>query len=185
MIFSGLVFLIINLNLNDFYLIINQDGYASAASVVIIVSLGKFFSMSMGCLNNIISNSKYYPYIFWFSISSAFLAVILNYAFIQSYGIIGAAVATLIVIVFINSCKIILVAVLFKTHPYTKKSIGIILSIFFIYGIVYSVPTLLHPIISIGLRSLFIVGLFMIPLLIFKWSDDIEALFDKVSKRLF
>ena len=49
MIVSGFVFLIINLNLNDFYLIINQEGYSSAASVVIIVSMGKFFSMSMGC----------------------------------------------------------------------------------------------------------------------------------------
>ena len=30
--------------------------------------------MSMGCLNNIISNSKYYIYVFWFSVSSALLA---------------------------------------------------------------------------------------------------------------
>ena len=58
MIVCGIVFLLINLNLNYFYLIIDQEGYASAASVVIIVSIGKFFSMSMGCLNNIISNSK-------------------------------------------------------------------------------------------------------------------------------
>ena len=39
--------------------------------------------------------------------------------------------------------------------------------------------------VSQGTFIAFIVGLFMIPLLIFKWSDDIEALFDKVSKRLF
>ena len=86
----------------DFYEIINQDGYASAFSVVIIVSLGKFFSMSMGCLNSIISNSKYYSYVFWFSLGSAILAVILNYYFINFYGIIGAALATLIVVVFIQ-----------------------------------------------------------------------------------
>ena len=78
MIVSGIVFLIINLNLNDFYLLINQEGYASATGVVIIVSIGKLFSMSMGCLNNIISNSKYYSYVFWFSVSSAVLAVFLN-----------------------------------------------------------------------------------------------------------
>ena len=93
------------LNLNDFYKIINQEGYVSAFGVVVIVSLGKLFSMSMGCLNNIISNSKYYSYVFWFSVSSALLAVVLNYYFINSYGILGAAMATLIVIVFINLCK--------------------------------------------------------------------------------
>ena len=147
MIVCGIVFLLINLNLNDFYLIIDQEGYASAASVVIIVSIGKFFSMSMGCLNNIISNSKYYSYVFWFSISSAILAVALNYIFIQSHGIIGAAFATLIVIVFINLCKIVLVAVLFKIHPYSKKSLGIFISVLLIYGLVYWIPTLVHPIV--------------------------------------
>ena len=185
MIVSGFVFLIINLNLNDFYLIINQEGYSSAASVVIIVSMGKFFSMSMGCLNNIISNSKYYTYVFWFSIISAFLAIVLNYTFIESYGIIGAAVATLMVILFINSCKIVLVAILFKIHPYSKKSLGIMMSLIFIYLIIFNIPSFINPIISIVTRSLFILGLFIVPLFKFKWSSDIEEIFTKVKSRLF
>ena len=81
--------MIINLNLIDFYKILNKEGYASAIGVVVIVSIGKLFSMSMGCLNNIISNSKYYIYVFWFSVSSALLAIILNFILIKSYGIIG------------------------------------------------------------------------------------------------
>jgi O-antigen/teichoic acid export membrane protein len=181
MVVSGLAFLIINLNLLDFYEIINQEGYASALSVVIIVSLGKYFSMSMGCLNNIISNSKYYSYVFWFSISSAILAVVLNYYFIKAYGIIGAATATLIVIVFINICKIILIYLVFKIHPYDGKSLSIAASIFLIYGIVYSIPTLIHPMISILARSLLIIFLFGIPLFVFKWSADIEAVFKRLK----
>ena len=184
MIVCGFVFLVINLNLNDFYSLINQEGYATAASVVVIVSLGKYFSMSMGCLNNIISNSKYYSYVFWFSVSSAILAVILNYIFIQSNGIIGAALATLIVIVFINLCKIILVSVLFKIHPYSKKSIGIFATIFLIYGLIYWIPTLLHPILSIAVRSALIMGLFTLPMLLFRWSDDIEDVLKKARSRL-
>ena len=138
----------------------------------------------MGCLNNIISNSKYYSYVFWFSVSSAILAVILNYIFIQSNGIIGAALATLIVIVFINLCKIILVSVLFKIHPYSKKSIGIFATIFLIYGLVYWIPTLLHPILSIAVRSALIMGLFTLPMLLFRWSDDIEDVLKKARSRL-
>ena len=45
---------------------------------VIIVSFGKLYSMSIGCINNIISNSKYYYYTFWFSLFSSILAVVLN-----------------------------------------------------------------------------------------------------------
>ena len=44
MIVSGIIFLIINLNLIDFYKILNEEGYASAIGVVVIVSIGKFLA---------------------------------------------------------------------------------------------------------------------------------------------
>jgi O-antigen/teichoic acid export membrane protein len=182
MVVSGLAFLIVNLNLLDFYKLINQPGYASAFSVVIIISLGKFFSMSMGCLNNIISNSKYYPYVFWFSVSSAVLAVLLNYYLISAYGIMGAAFATLIVILFINSCKLILIYYAFNIHPYNRKSLSIIGSIFLIYGMVYSIPSIDSPILAILLRSLAILILFLVPFYLFKWSSEIEAVLKRFSR---
>jgi O-antigen/teichoic acid export membrane protein len=185
MIVSGLLFLIINLNLEDFYNIINQQGYESAIGVVVIVSLGKLFSMSMGCLNNIISNSKHYSYVFWFSISSAILAVFLNYIFIKEDGILGAAFATLIVIIFINSCKILLVNYLFKIHPYSSKTLSVLLIISLIYILIYSLPSIFNPWLSILLRSLLIIGLFCIPLFRFSLSKEIETLFEKFIKRLF
>ncbi len=182
MVVSGLAFLIINLNLLDFYKLINQPGYTSAFSVVIIISLGKFFSMSMGCLNNIISNSKYYPYVFWFSVSSAVLAVLLNYYLISAYGIMGAAFATLIVILFINSCKLILIYYAFNIHPYNRKSLSIIGSIFLIYGMVYSIPSIGSPILAILLRSLAILILFLVPFYFFKWSSEIAAVLKRFNR---
>lgn len=182
MVVSGLAFLIVNLNLLDFYKLINQSGYASAFSVVIIISLGKFFSMSMGCLNNIISNSKYYPYVFWFSVSSAVLAVLLNYYLISAYGIMGAAFATLIVILFINSCKLILIYYAFNIHPYNRKSLSIIGSIFLIYGMVYSIPSIGSPILAILLRSLAILILFLVPFYFFKWSSEIAAVLKRFNR---
>src|SRR6056300_675037 len=185
MIVSGLLFLLINLNLKDFYLIINQEGYASAIEVVVLVSSGKLFSVSMGCLNNIISNSKHYSYVFWFSISSAILAVILNYIFIQSHGIMGAAFATVLVILFINLSKILLVQFLFKIHPYSSKSLGVLFSMALIFFLVERLPAVLNPWWSIPLRSVLILGLFSIPLFIFRWSSDIETLLQNLRKRLF
>jgi len=136
----------------------------------------------MGCLNNIISNSKYYSYVFWFSVSSAVLAVILNYYFIYAYGIIGAAIATLAVIVFINVCKIILIYSVFKIHPYNNKSLSILGSVFLIYGIVNFIPTLFNPFYSIVLRSLLILALFVIPLFVFHWSSEIEEILKRFKK---
>jgi O-antigen/teichoic acid export membrane protein len=149
------------------------------------VSLGKLFSVSMGCLNNIISNSKYYSYVFWFSISSAIMAVILNYIFIQSHGIIGAAFATVLVILFINLCKILLIQFLFKIHPYSTKTLGVVLSMGLIYAVIDQIPTVVNPWLSIPLRSVLILGLFSIPLFTFRWSSDIESLIQDFRKRLF
>ena len=165
---SGFFFLIINLNLIDFYQIIDQEGYASAIDVVLIVSFAKLFSMSIGCINNIITNSKYYYFVFWFSVTSAILAVILNYVLIQSHGIIGAAFATLVVILFVNFCKIILVHYLFKIHPYSRKTLGVLLSLAMIYAFIYVIPSTLNPWLSIPLRSLLIFGLFSVPLFVFR-----------------
>ena len=182
---SGFFFLIINLNLIDFYQIIDHDGYASAIDVVLIVSLAKLFSMSIGCINNIITNSKYYYFVFWFSVTSAILAVILNYVLIQSHGIIGAAFATLVVILFVNFCKIILVHYLFKIHPYSRKTLGVLLSLAMIYAFIYVIPSTLNPWLSIPLRSLLIFGLFSVPLFVFRWSTEIYGLIKDVQKRLF
>ena len=185
MIVSGIIFLIINLNLIEFYQILNKEGYASAIGVVTIVSMGKFFSMSMGCLNNIISNSKYYIYVFWFSVSSAILAIILNFILIKYYGIIGAAIATLAVIIFINFCKILLVYILFKIHPYSLKTLEIFISLVVTYGLIYLIPSFQSPWFSIFIRSILILFLFSIPFFSFGWSKDIIDILNNIRRKLF
>ena len=49
-------------------------------------------------------------------------------------------------------------------------------------GIIYSIPTLIHPFLSIAIRSILIVSLFMIPFFLFRWSSDIEALIERFKK---
>ena len=184
MIVSGIIFLIINLNLIEFYKILNKEGYASAIGVVVIVSIGKLFSMSMGCLNNIISNSKYYVYVFWFSVSSALLAIILNFILIKSYGIIGASIATLVVIFFINICKILLVYFLYKIHPYSLKTMEVFFSLVVIYGLIYLVPSFQSSWISIFIRSGLTLLLFSIPFFSFGWSKDIIDVINNIRRKL-
>jgi O-antigen/teichoic acid export membrane protein len=171
---SGLLFLLINLNLNDFYNWVNLTGYTKALDVVFIISFGKLFSMSMGCLNNIITNSKYYHYVFWFSTASAVLAVLLNIYFIQLYGIIGAAYATLIVIVLINLMKILLVQLTFKINPFGKKTILILLAIFGVYLIFSYLNFDFSPFISIILRSLLIGLVFTLISYLLKLTGDFQ-----------
>tara|TARA_B100000929_G_scaffold267953_1_gene236512 strand:- start:1378 stop:2838 length:1461 start_codon:yes stop_codon:yes gene_type:complete len=179
---SSLFFLIINLNVNDFYEMLNQEGYSMGIPIVIIVSFAKLYSMSIGCINNIITNSKYYYFIFWFSIISSVLAVVLNLYLIQDYGIIGAAYATFLVILIMNSLKLYLVKSKFKIHPYSYDTLKIVILTTSIYVIFYNLKLTFEPVISIAVKSILIVILYTLAAYIFKLSDDVNIFFDKFNK---
>jgi O-antigen/teichoic acid export membrane protein len=177
---SGLLFLLINLNLNDFYAWVNLGDYTVALEVVLIVSMGKLFSMSLGCLNNIITNSKYYVYVFWFSSISAVLAVVLNLYLIQWYGIIGAAYATLMVIVLINFLKILLVQLRFKINPYSNKtflSLGIVV---LLYLTISEISFDYAPFVALVLRSSLITVVFSLLAYLLRLTDDVQQFLGKI-----
>ena len=179
---ASLFFLLINLNIDDFYSMLNQDGYSIGIPIVIIVSFGKLYSMSIGCINNIISNSKYYYYTFWFSLFSSVLAVILNIYLITEFGVIGAAYATLIVLAIMNSLKIYLVKVKFKIHPYSRDTIKIIILSVLTYFIFSNLKLGFEPVINIIVKSSLVLILYTLSAYIFKLSDDVNIFIDKFNK---
>ena len=182
---SGLLFLLINLNLNDFYAWVNLgDDYNVGLEVVLIVSLGKLLTMSMGCLNNIITNSKYYVYVFWFSIISALLAVVLNLYLIQWYGIIGVAYATLMVIILINFLKILLVQNRFRINPYGKKTFLTLGVVFFLYWIISKISFDYDPFVSLFLRSALTTIAFSAISYLLNLTRDVQKFINKVLPKI-
>ena len=179
---ASLFFLLINLNIDDFYNMLNQDGYSIGIPIVIIVSFGKLYTMSIGCINNIISNSKYYYYTFWFSLFSSVLAVILNIYLITEFGIIGAAYATLIVLAIMNSLKIYLVKVKFNIHPYSRDTIKIIILSVLTYYVFSNLQLGFQPVINIIIKSSLVLILYTLSAYIFKLSDDVNIFIDKFNK---
>ena len=179
---ASLFFLLINLNIDDFYEMLNQDGYSIGIPIVIIVSLGKLYSMSIGCINNIISNSKYYYYTFWFSLFSSVLAVALNIYLIMEFGIIGAAYATLIVLVIMNTLKIYLVKAKFNIHPYSKDTIKIIVLSALTFFVFSNLQLGFQPLINIIVKSSLILVLYTLSAYIFKLSDDVNIFIDKFNR---
>ena len=179
---ASLFFLLINLNIDDFYNMLNQDGYSIGIPIVIIVSFGKLYTMSIGCINNIISNSKYYYYTFWFSLFSSVLAVILNIYLITEFGIIGAAYATLIVLAIMNSLKIYLVKVKFNIHPYSRDTIKIIILSVLTYYVFSNLQLGFQPVINIIVKSSLVLILYTLSAYIFKLSDDVNIFIDKFNK---
>ncbi len=182
MLVASLFFLLINLNIDDFYDMLNQDGYSIGIPIVIIVSLGKLYTMSMGCVNNIISNSKYYYYTFWFSLFSSILAVVLNIYLISLYGIIGAAYATLIVLTVMNSLKVYLVNNKFGIHPYSKDTFKIVILSILTYLVFSNLQLGFQPLINITVKSSLVFILYTLSAYIFRLSNDVNIFIDKFNK---
>ena len=161
---------------------LNQDGYSIGIPIVIIVSFGKLYSMSIGCINNIISNSKYYYYTFWFSLFSSVLAVVLNIYLITDYGIVGAAYATLIVIIIMNSLKLYLIKVKFNIHPYSEDTVKIIVLSIIGFVIFSNLKLDFQPVLNIIIKSSLILILYTLSAYIFRLSDDVNIFIDKFNK---
>ena len=162
---SGLLFVLITTNLDDIYRLIEllnaQKGYAAGLPIILLISFSKLFSASLGCLNNIITNSEYYRYLLLFSVAAASLAVILNIQFIKNYGFVGAALATLIVVILFNFLKIALVYYKFKIHPFGIKSIWVLLLILVLYGVFFNINLDLHPFLTVAIKSTLAGGLYL------------------------
>jgi len=146
------------------------------------VSIGKLYSMSIGCVNNIISNSKYYYYTFWFSLFSSVLAVVLNIYLITDYGIVGAAYATLIVLIVMNSLKLYLIKSKFNIHPYSKDTFKILVLSLIGYVIFSNLKLDFQPAINIIIKSSLILTLYTLSAYIFRLSDDVNIFIDKFNK---
>ena len=182
-IISGFIAVVINVNLTDIYVLVNQPDYATAFWAVGLISIGKLFSMSMGCLNSIISNSVLYSYVFWFSVLGAILAVVLNVFLIDKYGLIGAAWATLIVMVLINSLKLILVIFYLKIHPFTTKmaiTLALILGAYFSF---LHLTISMQPLLNIILKTTLLSILFSMVVLILGLSQELKKLFQYTLRR--
>ena len=184
---AGLIFLLINLNISDLYKIIeklnNTDSYSVGIPIVLIISISKLISSTTGCINSIITNSKYYYYILFFSFGSAIVVFILNIYFIKFYGIIGAAISTLIVLTVFNILKLILVYNKFNIHPFNKNFLKILLLILSVYFIISYVDFDMNPYFQIILRSILILSVYIFVLLYFNLSRDIKRLIIDLIKK--
>jgi O-antigen/teichoic acid export membrane protein len=138
--------------------------------------------MSIGCINNIISNSKYYYYTFWFSLFSSILAVVLNIYLITEYGIVGAAYATLIVLIIMNSLKLYLIKVKFNIHPYSKDTVKIIVLSILGFVIFSNLKLDFDPVLNIIVKSSLVLILYTLSAYIFRLSDDVNIFIDKFNK---
>ena len=176
LIVCGLFFLLINLNIDSFYMLLNNQEYSDASLVVLIISSAKLIQMSFGCGPAILATSKFYKITLPFSIAMAVSVYFLNDYLIDLYGINGAAISTFIVLLIFTILKIIYIRYKVKLQPFNFNSIKIFTSILLIYFFNSYINLELSPLIEIIIRSVIILMTYVIIIYFFGVSKKMKDL---------
>ena len=182
LIICGFFFLLINLNIVSFYELMNNQFYADAIWVVLIISIAKLVQMSFGCGPAILATSSFYKITLPFSISMAISVYFLNDYLIDLYGINGAAISTLIVLLLFTILKVLYINFKLKIQPYNLNTIKIIVVISVLYFTLSLLKLDLYPLFDIIIKSV-LISVFYITLVYFlKLSKTINSTLNSLIK---
>ena len=179
LIIGGLLFLLINLNIGDLYSIIDKPEYSVGIYIVLIISISELIKLSLGTNGAILTNSQYYKMLFYYSIGMAVSVIVLNRILIESMGIQGAALATLLVVMIFSLLKIVYVKARLRMQPFTSKTGTLLMILGVIFAVFSYVDISLNPWVNIVLKSLLITFSFVFLVVKFKLSEDINQIFRK------
>lgn len=175
---SGILFLLIVLNLDDLYLLL-PESYRNGFAVVFLIGMAKVFDSVLGNNNSILYNSKYYKTILIFGVGLAALTIVLNLWFIPQYGIEGAALASFISIFIFNLTKLIFVKLKFGILPFTQSTFKVFATLALL-GVLFNVLNFdFHPTLNIVFKSTFVVVMYLGILYRFEISEDISGILSK------
>ncbi|WP_452224551.1 oligosaccharide flippase family protein [Lacinutrix chionoecetis] len=179
---SGLIFVLVMVNINQLYALLPPE-YSQGLFVVVIISLIKLGDNLLGNNNSIIFNSNYYRIILFFGVLIICVAVILNYILIPVYHINGAAIATFLALFLYGSLKVWYVNMRFKMHPFSIQTFYALLLIIVLASSFYFWEFGFIPIVNIFVKSIIVIAIYGFLIYRFKLSEDISNILNKIIKQ--
>lgn len=177
---SGLLFVLLLLNLNDLYEML-PEAYRNGFVIFVWLGLAKVYDALLGNNNSILYNSDYYRAILLMGVLLAVMTILLNLWLIPQFGLDGAAIASFSAFFIYNTIKLIYVKSKFGILPFTDETLKVSALLIGIGVIFYFVDFPFHPILNIALKSILISALYIGVIYRFKISEDVFG----VLKRLF
>jgi len=169
-------------NIDNIFQIIS-DKYLAGKFVILFIGLASLTDITLGVASHIIFNSKYYKYLSYFLLVFVVLLITTNLLLIPEYGIVGAAMASLVSKAIFNGIKYIFLYKKFKLQPFTPKHlillfIGII-SLFTAHLISQST----NIYVDIFIRSSVIILVYSSLVYMFKISSDINNKINEIMNK--
>ena len=109
-------------NIDNVFHIISDD-YLPGKYVILIIGIANLIDIGLGVSPHIIVNSKHYRFLSYSLIVFAVILIISNLLLIPKYGIVGAAIASLISKFIFNLIKYLFLYHKFGLQPFTSKTL--------------------------------------------------------------
>lgn len=178
MLIGSLLFLGIWLNADNVFKLLPEE-YGVAKYALLFICIAKLFDVSTGVNATIIQFSKFFKLMLYFNLLLIVLLIGTNFLLIPLYGIEGAAFATLLSIIVVNTIRLILIKVKIGVLPFSSKSMFIPIIGAITYLVVYFIPVFESFIVDMIVRSFVIVILFVPSVYFLKVSEEFNRLIDK------
>jgi O-antigen/teichoic acid export membrane protein len=160
-------------NIDNVFQIIRPE-YLEGKYVILIIGLANIIDLLNGAGKQIIFNSQYYKQFSAYLLIYVGMIVLLNFLLIPTYGIIGAAVATLVSKFIFNVIIFLHIYIKHRIQIFNYKYLLLFVIAFCSYFLSTLIPQMSNYIIDILVRSSIITILYFVPVFLLKISPDIN-----------
>ena len=183
LIVGTLVFFGLCINLDYIFQIIPEQ-YAAGKWVVVFIGIFYLSDMASGVNRDIVSNSTKYKKLSHWTIALIIVIVALNFVFIPTYGIIGAAISSCAARIGYNFVSFFYVNRHFNLQPYSYKHILILIFGGIAFVLTYLIPETTNLAANILIKSGIVSLIFCALIYIFHISEDVDDLANGFLKKL-
>ncbi len=176
-----LLFILLWLNIDDLFYLLPKN-YREGKDVVMIIALAQLFNLASGQSGIIIATSKYYRFNVVALLFMLVVAISVNLWLIPKYGIIGAAIATVISLFFFNTMKAIFLKAKLNIIPYRPSMLLLLPLTAAVAGIGLLADFVTNPLVNIIIRSCVMILAFVAGAYFLKISPDINRLIKKALR---
>lgn len=154
-------------------------------NVFLIIGSGILIEMATGVNAGIIAVTPHYRYNMYFSIGLALLAISSNYVFITYYGLIGAAIASLLSMTVINFMRWLFLYRKYQLQPFGSLFLkALIFCVLFVVGS-YFLSYQAHPFVKIAINAVCLTVVFWGVVVAFGFSREINSWVHKIKNKYF
>jgi O-antigen/teichoic acid export membrane protein len=182
----NLSFLSIIILFNENILLLFGEEFLVGSAALIFVACGQTVNAAVGPAEQVNIMTGYPQYAFYNNLVTVFINVGLNYLLIPIYGILGAAIASLVSVATVNIIRVLLVYKNHKFHPYNRNFLSVIYSIILTFIIIYAIKNIvvLNPILELFILSFSFVVVVSLIYYLFGLDDNDKLIFNAFYKKI-